>query len=56
MQKYRARKREMLVGEGDNIIQQTMEVSSTDLIMSQTFEQEFVSTNNNSQFKPRLRF
>ena len=33
-----------MVGEGDNIIQQAMEVSSTDLIMSQTFVQEFVST------------
>ena len=43
MQKYRARKREMMVSEGDNIIQQAMEVSSTDLIMSQTFVQEFVS-------------
>ena len=44
MQKYRARKREMMVDDGDNIIQQAMEVSSTDLIMSQTFVQEFVST------------
>ena len=44
MQKYRARKREMMVGEEDNIIQQAMEVSSTDPTMSQTFVQEFVST------------
>ena len=44
MKKYRARKKVMMVGEGDNIIQQAMEVSSTDLIMSQTFVQELVST------------
>ena len=43
MQKDRARKREMMVGEGDNIIQQAVEASATDLIMSQTFVQEVVS-------------
>ena len=52
MQKYSARKREMMVGEGDNIIQQVMEASSTDLIMSQPFVQEVVS--NRSGLLPDL--
>ena len=48
MQKYRAQKKEMMVGKGDNIIQQAMEASSTDPIMSQTFVQEVVSNRSGS--------
>ena len=39
MQKYRARKREMMVGEGDNTIQQAVETSATDLMPDSSMSQ-----------------